>query len=188
MGLFNTDRIDSLEQSVATLTEGLEKTNNTISGIFENLTEIAENIQNLTGSFEDNKKKLTALEDTTFSFIDGISKDLDTKIQDRIETVRKSMQELEQKLKNMVQNLEKKSDSSDEIHNNEIASLKQSIDALVTKCEELQNDNKELIRQHNEIVTRYEESIKGYREQTEHMKNNILKKMNMDNVFTVKEG
>ena len=170
MGLFNTDRIDSLEQSVATLTEGLEKTNNTISGIFENLTEIAENIQNLTGSFEDNKKKLTALEDTTFSFIDGISKDLD------------------KKLKNMVQNLEKKSDSSDEIHSNEIASLKQSIDALVTKCEELQNDNKELIRQHNEIVTRYEESIKGYREQTEHMKNNILKKMNMDNVFTVKEG
>ena len=91
-------------------------------------------------------------------------------------------------MKTSIDALEEKSDKADDEHNEEIKSLKQSIDALVKKCEELQNNNKELVKQHKEIIARYEESIKGYQEQTEHMKNNILKKMNMDNVFTVKEG
>ena len=50
MGLFNTDRIDSLEQSVATLTEGLEKTKSSVDTLYTNLTEIVSKVNEITES------------------------------------------------------------------------------------------------------------------------------------------
>lgn len=188
MGLFNTNRIDSLEQSVATLTEGLEKTKSSVDTLYTNLTEIVNKVNELTDSSNKTNENIESMNHENASSFKNMEESIITLKDNFGKEIEEYTCSLEEKIKTSIDALEKKSDKADDKHNEEIKSLKQSIDALVKECEELQNNNKELVKQHEEIIARYEESIKGYQEQTEHMKNNILKKMNMDNVFTVKEG
>lgn len=174
--MFNRERIESLEQSVATLTEELQKKDNQIESLFVNIQEI---VNELNSAKEENiqlKDKYDMLTASIEETIDNLLYKLEDNINMQIS-----------KLDEDIKKLNKKSDKSDVEHNNQISLLYKSTDNLVKKCNELQSENEKIINEHNAMITKYEENIKAYQEQIEHMKNNILKKMNMDKMFEVKE-
>lgn len=270
MGLFNNERIDSLEQSVTALTEDLQKKDNQIESLFINLQELADELSKTKSENKQLEEKYntftTSITNTMTSLLQDLTQDIENirntetedvvhindsisrlrdwfndykiecsehivNIQGEINTEKEAKDLLLEDVKNLSDNLEssilqhkntiskvsndfmeeinlaknqyeyaikdiantvneinKRSNDADEEHNKQLELLRKSTDSLVAKCNELQKENARIIEEHKDMIARYEESIKKYKEHAEKMKNNVLKKMNMSNVFEVKEG
>jgi len=155
--MFDGKKINSLETSVATLTEELNRTNETIASLYENMKNIVTELNKI-------KSEKDVLENKYDSLCDAI--------------------------KEMKENAEAaaiKSNTADVEHETQLQMLRDNNDRLIKKCEELQMSNVQIMNQHNDMIKRYEQSILGYAEQAEHMKNNVLKKMNANNIISVVE-
>lgn len=206
--MFNNKKVESLEQSVATLTEGLDKANNTIDTLLDNIEELVEKLNNVQyekNKFEDKYNDLeeqlknvcenySELENKYNDFVNAFKNSYATRIDRTFEEMtaksdkdRSALREEIRKVTEIIDELKRKSDKADEKHSTQIEALTKSTDALVKKCEDIQLSNVQIMNQHNDMIKRYEESIKGYAEQTQVMKDNILKKMNISNVINVVE-
>ncbi len=177
--MFNKEKIQALEQSVATLTEELTKANEVIESLYKDLERVMESVdkiqyekEGLVKTFGDYTLKVSE----EFTNLDKKYTDENNSLKDEVESLRKYIGELADNYS-----------SADEEHNNQLAALKQSTDNLVKKCEDIQLSNVQVMNQHNDMIKRYEQSIKGYAEQTQIMKNNILKKMNANNIISIVE-
>lgn len=215
--MFNGKKIESLEQSVTTLTEGLEKANNTIEGLFSNFEEVVSKLNEVVLENDKLKEEIKALRETDFDLAEkfdimcinhngladeckalceslniygnGVDKTLE-ELNEKIEKSEKDNATLKEeigKFASTVSTLEEKSNTADKEHDELLAILKDNNERLIKKCEELQLSNVQIMNQHNDMIKRYEQSIKEYAEQTQNMKNNILKKMNANNIISVVE-
>ena len=185
--MFNKEKIQALEQSVAALTEELNKTKE----IFESITKTIDIVNKKVDTVYDEKtyleKKYNAFKkafDETYKV--RIDKTLE-EMSEKSEKDKSTLREEIRKVSEIIDELKKNSDKADEKHNAQIESLTKSTDALVKKCEDIQLSNVQIMNEHRDMIKRYEESIKGYAEQTERMQNNVLKKMNANNIISVVE-
>lgn len=216
--MFDGKRINSLETSVTTLTEELEKANNTIEALFSNFEEVVEklnDVQSENNKLKNEIKELNEIlkeKDNKFAnklnklFLEkeGLYKtcdDLKKSLNIYAGSVDKTIEEIEKKsekdtdaFRNEIKNvadvvvkLEKKSNNADKEHDELLAVLKDSNEKLIKKCEELQLSNVQIMNEHRDMIKRYEEDIKAYQAQTQNMKNNILKKMNANNIISIVE-
>lgn len=212
--MFNGKKIESLEQSVTTLTEGLEKANNTIEGLFSNFEEVIEKLNDVQSENNKLSNEISELKKQDFVFAEkfdavcinqtvlaerydslgkslniyanSVDKDLD-EICEKSNNDNSALREEIRKVSEIIDELKSKSDKADEEHNKQLESLTKSTNALIKKCEDIQLSNVQIMNEHRDMIKRYEESIKGYAEQTERMKNNVLKKMNANNIISVVE-
>ena len=212
--MFNGKKIESLEQSVTTLTEGLEKTNNMIEALFSNFEEVVEKLNDVQSENDKLKNEISELKKQDFVFAEkfdavcinqtvlaerydslgkslniyanSVDKDLD-EICEKSNNDNSALREEIRKFSEIIDELKSKSDKVDEEHNKQLEALTKSTNALIKKCEDIQLSNVQIMNEHRDMIKRYEESIKGYAEQTERMKNNVLKKMNANNIISVVE-
>ena len=193
--MFDGKRINSLEQSTITLTEDLNKANETIASLQEtvvslkNMNEalfknIEEIVSELKSGKDESEKKYNSLANNLSGYAEKVSAEFKS-MYDKCENA--SVMEEINTLKEHVGELEVRYSSADERHNAQIETLTRSTDALVKKCEEVQLSNSQIMNQHNEMIKKYEQNIKEYADQTQIMKNNILKKMNANNIISVVE-
>lgn len=219
--MFDGKRINSLETSVTTLTEELEKANNMIEALFSNFEEVVEKLNDVQSENNKLKNEISELKKQDFVlaekfdlvcikekalvercddlakslniYAEGTDKDLE-EIHDKLEMNNSSLKDEIVKIKDAIEKLfgtvaklEEKSNNADKEHDELLAILKDNNERLIKKCEELQLSNVQIMNQHNDMIKRYEQSIKEYAEQTQNMKNNILKKMNANNIISVVE-
>ena len=212
--MFNGKKIESLEQSVTTLIEGLEKTNNMIEALFSNFEEVVEKLNDVRSENDKLKEEIKNLKEKDIDFsvkfdevcinqnglaerynslgkslniyANSVDKDLD-EIREKSDRDNSVLREEIRKVSDIIDELKCISDKADEKHSTQIEALTKSTDALVKKCEDIQLSNVQIMNEHRDMIKRYEESIKGYAEQTERMKNNVLKKMNANNIISVVE-
>lgn len=178
--MFNGKKIESLEQSITTLTEELNKSNETIKSLFDCLETVKAEKNELENKYNAFKK---AFEDTYIVRIDRTLEEITEKSEKDKSVLREEIR----KVTEVIDELKGDSYKADEKHSTQIKSLIKSTDALVKKCEDIQLSNVQIMNQHNDMIKRYEQSIKEYAEQTQSMKNNILKKMNASNIISVVE-
>ena len=182
--MFNKEKIQALEQSVATLTEELIKANATISSLSNNIEEVIEELKNVKSEKDELEKKYNSLANNLSGYAEKVSEEF-KRTYEKCEN--SSIAEEIKLLKEHVNKLAVQYSSADEKHNAQIETLTKSTDALVKKCEDIQLSNVQIMIQHNDMINRYETSIKGYAEQTERMRENVLKKMNAKNIISVIE-
>lgn len=213
--MFNGKKIESLEQSITTLTEGLEKANNTIESLFSNFEEVVEKLNDVQSENNKLKNEISELKKQDFglaekfnlvcikqtelsekhkafkmAFEESYAARIDRTLEEMNEKSDKDKSAIREEIKNVadvVVKLEKKSNNADKEHDELLAVLKDNNERLIKKCDELQLSNVQIMNQHNDMIKRYEQSIKEYAEQTERMKNNVLKKMNANNIISVVE-
>ena len=213
--MFNGKKIESLEQSVTTLTEGLEKANNTIETLFSNFEGVVEKLNDVQSENNKLKEELKVIKEKDVEFAekfdlacikqtellekynafkkafeDNYAARIDRTLEEMNEKSDKDKSAIREEIKNVadvVVKLEKKSNNADKEHDELLAVLKDSNEKLIKKCEELQLSNVQIMNEHRDMIKRYEEDIKAYQAQTQNMKNNILKKMNANNIISVVE-
>ena len=213
--MFNGKKIESLEQSVTTLTEGLEKANNTIEALFSNFEEVVEKLNDVRSENDKLKEELKGIKEKDVEFTEkfdlvcikqaellekynvfkkAFEENYAARIDRTFEEIneksdkdKSAIREEIKKVADVVTKLEEKSNNADKEHDELLAILKDNNERLIKKCEELQLSNVQIMNQHNDMIKRYEQSIKEYAEQTQNMKNNILKKMNANNIISVVE-
>lgn len=185
--MFDGKRINSLEQSVATLTEELNSEKEAISNLLECLKKTNECMDKLQSEKDELEKKYNAfkkeLEETYMPAVDRNFLEIKDTFEKNNSIIKEALGEIAVAFDELKHN----SDKADEKHNAQIESLTKSTDALVKKCEDIQLSNVQIMSQHNNMIKRYEKTIKEYAEQTERMKNNVLKKMNANNIINVVE-
>ena len=159
--MFDGKKINSLEQSVTTLTEELARANETIVSLNNTIESLFENVEEIIAELNRTK----------------------TELNNKYDSVVKEVNVVEEKIDNVAN----KSNTADTEHGTQLKLLNETNNRLVKKCEDLQLANVQIMNQHNDMVKRYEQSIKEYAELTQHMKENILKKMNAKNIVSVVE-
>jgi ABC-type transporter Mla subunit MlaD len=185
--MFNKEKIQALEQSVATLTEDLNSEKEAISNLLECLKTTDGDVNKLRSEKDELENKFDAFkkvfEEVYKVRVDRTLEEMNEKSDKDKSAIREEIK----KVTNVVTKLEEKSNNADKEHDELLAVLKENNEKLVKKCEELQLANVQIMNQHNDMIKRYEESIKAYAEQTQAMKDNILKKMNAKNIISVVE-
>ena len=173
--MFNKEKIQALEQSVATLTEELNSEKEAISNLLECLKKTNEYVDKLQSEKDELAKNFSTYAE---------------KVSEEFKCIYKANEQLASEIKEVSKELDElkdKSNNTDTEHSAQIKTLCDNNARLIAKCEELQLDNVKIMNQHNDMIKRYEESIKAYAKQTQVMKNNILKKMNANNIISVVE-
>ena len=143
--MFDGKKINSLEQSVTTLTEELARANETIVSLNNTIESLFENVEEIIAELNRTK----------------------TELNNKYDSVVKEVNVVEEKIDNVAN----KSNTADTEHGTQLKLLNETNNRLVKKCEDLQLAN----------------VIKEYAELTQHMKENILKKMNAKNIVSVVE-
>lgn len=178
--MFNKEKIQALEQSVATLTEELNKANDEIKLLCDCLEAVkAEKIE-LENKYD---AFMNAFENTYAPRIDRVIEEMGEKSGKDNSALRDEIK----KVAGIVTKLEEKSNNADKEHDELLAVLKDNNDRLIKKCDELQLNNVQIMNEHKDMIKRYETNIKEYQTQTQVMKDNILKKMNAKNIISVVE-
>ena len=182
--MFNKEKIQALEQSVATLTEELNSEKEAIGNLLESLKMTDEKVNKLQSEKDELEKKYNSLANNLSGYAEKVSEEF-KRTYEKCEN--SSITEEIKALREHVGELAVQYSSADEKHNAQIETLTKSTDALVKKCEDIQLSNVQIMNEHRDMIKRYEESIKGYAKQTERMQNNVLKKMNANNIISVVE-
>lgn len=185
--MFNKEKIQALEQSVATLTEELNSEKEAISNLLESLKMTDETVNKLQSEKDELEKNYSVFKK---AFEEVYKVRIDRTLEEMVEKSNNdgsALREEIRKISDIIDELKGNSDKADEKHSTQIEALTKSTDALVKKCEDIQLSNVQIMNQHNDMIKRYEQSIKEYAEQTERMQNNVLKKMNANNIISVVE-
>jgi len=199
--MFNGKKIESLEQSINTLTERLDRDNNMIDALFDNIKELVEKLNDAQSENDKLKDELKEIKEKYIELAerhDAFKTAFENSYVPRIDRTFKEMDEksdedkfaLKEEIKNVVyiiSALDEKSNNADKEHSEQIKVLCDNNEKLIKKCEELQLSNVQIMNQHNDMIKYYEKNIKEYQTQTQAMKNNILKKMNVNNIISVVE-
>lgn len=185
--MFNGKKIESLEMSIATLTEELNSEKDAINNLLGCLERTNKYIEKLQSEKDELEKNYSAFKK---AFEEVYKVRIDRTLEEMVEKSNNDSSALREEIRkilDIINELKGNSDKADEKHNIQIEALTKSTDALVKKCEDIQLSNVQIMNEHRDMIKRYEESIKGYAEQTERMKNNVLKKMNANNIISVVE-
>lgn len=180
--MFNNKKVESLEQSIATLTEELNNEKEAISNLLECLKKTNEYVDKLQSEKDELEKKYNSLANNLSGYAEKVSEEF--------KRVYKANEELASEIKEVSKELDvlkEKSNNADAEHSTQIKTLCDNNDRLIAKCEELQLSNVQIMNEHRDMIKRYEEDIKAYQTQTQNMKDNILKKMNANNIISVVE-
>ena len=180
--MFNKEKIQALEQGYSTLSEELTRANETITILKNTVDSLFENIEEIVGELNKTKSEKDELAKNFGTYAEKVSEEF--------KRVYKANEELASEIKEVskeLDELKEKSNNADAEHSAQIKTLCDNNDRLIAKCEELQLSNVQIMNEHRDMIKRYEESIKGYAEQTERMQNNVLKKMNANNIISVVE-
>ena len=185
--MFNKEKIQALEQSVATLTEELNSEKEAISNLLESLKMTDEMINKLQSEKDELEENYSVFKK---AFEEVYKVRIDRTLEEMVEKSNNdgsALREEIRKISDIIDELKGNSDKADEKHSTQIEALTKSTDALVKKCEDIQLSNVQIMNQHNDMIKRYEQSIKEYAEQAERMRNNVLKKINANNIISVVE-
>lgn len=185
--MFNNKKVESLEQSVATLTEELNSEKEAISNLLECLKKTNECMDKMQSEKDELEKKYNAFKKAfEESYMQSVDRNF-LEIKDTFDKNNSIIKETISEIVKAFDELKYDSDKADEKHNAQIEALTKSTEALVKKCEDIQLSNVQIMNQHNDMIKRYEASIKEYAEQAERMRNNVLKKINANNIISVVE-
>ena len=174
--MFDGKRINSLEQSVGTLTEELANANDTIRSLVDGIERIEDKYNALIENFNEYLRNVNTDINKVYKLYEEYEGKTSSVIKEETEKVAETISKLEEA-----------SNKADAEHASQINTLCKNNELLINKCRELQESNIQIAKQHSEMIERYERNIKEYQAQTQAMKNNILKKMNANNIISVVE-